>query len=84
MTTLAKVWISLVDNMMSICLWKRLKGREWKDMNLFMWNMKTCIFHDGSEGILNDVVRQLATNCMKLLKDGFLGDGIKGICNVHF
>jgi hypothetical protein len=58
--------------------------------------MRTCIFHDGTKGILNDVVRQLATNRMKFLKDGILGnrmkflkdgilgDGIEGICNVQF
>ncbi len=46
--------------------------------------MRTCIFHNGTKGILNDVMKQLATNSMKVLNDGFLGDGVEGICNVHF
>jgi hypothetical protein len=46
--------------------------------------MRICVFHDGSENILNIVVRQLVTNHMKLLKDGFLGDDVEKIYNVHF
>jgi hypothetical protein len=35
---------------------KGLKERWWKDMGLFMQNITLHVFHDASEGILNNIM----------------------------
>jgi len=46
---------------------KKLKGGWWKDMGLFMCNMKPCIFHNESKNFLN-IVKCNPFPTMKSLK----------------